>query len=121
MSWARANRANIRTSDWIGVHCYWQRPEELDHPQLGGNWRWYRQRWPRRRVFVTECGNSSCHNAELPQVQAERQRAEYVEWCRIGARGGVAGVAFYLLGGSEDWAGFRLYPETVRALSSARF
>ena len=34
------------------------------------------------------------------------------------APGSVAGAAFCLLGGSEDWAGFRLYPETVRALAA---
>jgi hypothetical protein len=116
-SWMKVNRANIRASDWIGVHAYWQRAEEVDDRRLGGNWRLYRRRWPNRRVFVTEAGNSSCHNPELPQVGPERQRAEYLAWCRAAAAGGVAGVAFYMLGGSEDWRGFRLYPETVRALA----
>ena len=114
--WAKLCRHQIRNSSWIGVHAYWQRPEEIDHPDLGGNWRWYRQRWPNKRIIVTEAGNSSCHNPELPQLTPERQRAEYLAWCRAAAAGGVEGVAFYMLGGSEDWAGFRLCPETVQAL-----
>lgn len=116
-SWMKVNRRNIRASDWIGVHCYWQRAEEIDDRRLGGNWRLYRRRWPNKRILVTEAANSSCHNAELPQVGPDRQRAEYLAWCRAAAAGGVAGVAFYMLGGSEDWRGFRLYPETVRALA----
>lgn len=116
-TWAEECRQLIRASDWVGCHAYWQRLEELDHRQLGGNWRYYRERWPNRRLYVTEAGNSSCHNPELPQMTPDRQRAEYLEWCRLAAGGGVEGVAFYMLGGSDDWAGFRLYPETVRALA----
>ena len=116
-TWSRENAYNIRRSDWIGVHAYWQRSGEIDHPQLGGNWRYYRTRWPNKRIIVTEAGNSSCHNPELPQLTPERQTAEYLAWCRAAAAGGVEGVAFYMLGGTDDWAGFRLYPETVRALA----
>lgn len=115
-TFAMENRANVRASDWVGCHCYWQRPGELDLPQLGGNWRWYRRRWPNKRLFVTEAGNSWCHNPELAPVGPGEQLRQYLEWVRLASRGGVAGVAFYMLGGSEDWAGFRLFPETVRAL-----
>lgn len=117
-SWAIANRANIRLSDWVGVHCYWQRLEEMHNDRLGENWLWYRNRWPNRRIFVTECANSSCHNLELPQVDAERQAREYAEWCRHAAAGGVEGVAFYMLDGSDDWHGFRLFDRTLAALVS---
>jgi hypothetical protein len=115
--WAIINRANLRASGWVGCHCYWQRPEELERLDLGGNWAWYRRLWPNKRLFVTEAGNSSCDNPALPRVTPERQRAEYLSWCRSAAAGGVAGVAFYMLGGSAEWASFRLYPETVRALA----
>ena len=115
-TWAKANAAGIRASDWIGCHCYWQRPEELQDRRLGANWRYYRKRWPGRRLFVTEAANSACHNPELVQMDPGRQVAEYLDFCRQAAAGGVAGVAFFILGGSEDWAGFRLFPETVRAL-----
>ena len=115
-SWALANRANIRLSDWVGVHCYWQRPEEMFSDFLGENWLWYRNRWPNRRIFVTECGNSSCHNPELPQMDPERQAREYAQWCEHARAGGVEGVAFYLLDGTDDWRGFRLFDQTLDVL-----
>ena len=44
-SWAIANKQNIKASDWIGVHCYWQTAEQVEHPDLGYNWRWYRKQF----------------------------------------------------------------------------
>ena len=118
--WSKVCRKEIRRSDWVGCHCYWQRPEELEHPALGANWTHYRVTYPNKRLIVVESGNSSCHSPELPQMTPDRQRAEYLQWCRSAASGGVDGVTFYMLAGSSEWAGFRLYPSTVRALGSWR-
>ena len=116
-SWAMANRQHIRNSDWLGVHCYWQTDEQITHPDLGFNWQWYRRKFPKQRIIVTEAGNSGCQGP-MGAPSAEAQAAQYVRWCQL-AEGDVHGACFFILGGSDDWAGFRLYPETVRALAGA--
>jgi len=115
--WSKVCRDVIRASSWVGCHVYWQRGEEMHNAALGMNWLHYRQKFPDQRLIVTEVGNSSCHNPELPQMTPEIQAAQYVDWCRTAHAGGVDAATFYMLGGSEDWRGFRLFPETVRALA----
>lgn len=114
--WATINHLNMAASDWIGVHCYWQTWEQIEHPQLGLNWKWYRKHFPGHRIIVTEAGNSGCDGPMGAPGPAE-QAAQYRRWCEL-ARDDVWGVAFYILGGSEDWKGFRLYNSTVKALES---
>ena len=46
-----------------------------------------------------------------------RQAREYVQWCRQAEAGGVEGVAFFMLDGSQNWEGFRLHDRTLRALA----
>ena len=113
-TWAIVNRNNIRRSDWLGVHCYWQTPEQIEHLALGANWRWYRKRFPNKRIIVTEAANSGCHGAMGPPSPGE-QETQYARWCEL-AKGSVYGVAFFIMGGTEHWRGFQVYPETVRAL-----
>ena len=113
-SWAIANKQNIKASDWIGVHCYWQTAEQVEHPDLGYNWRWYRRTFPKQKLIVTEAGNSGCDGpmgAPSPQEQAD----QYARWCELAA-GEVHGVAFFILGGTEHWRGFQVHPETIRRL-----
>ncbi len=105
----------MEASDWVGVHCYWQLPEQVEDRTFGQNWRWYARNVD-RPVYVTEAGNSSCHTPSLPPVGPERQAAEFRRWCEAADDGGVEGVAFFMLDGSEDWAGFRLFDETIEAL-----
>jgi hypothetical protein len=112
-AWARANEDNIRQSDWLGVHCYWQRPEEIEHLQLGANWRWYRRRFPHKKIIVTEAANSGC-DGPMGAPSPGEQAAQYARWCRL-ATGGVYGVTFFILGGT-GWDGFQVHPETIRAL-----
>jgi hypothetical protein len=115
-TWARANEANIRRSDWLGVHCYWQTPDQIEHPQLGANWRFYRREFPHKQLIVTEAANSGCHGAMGPPLP-EQQATQYSKWCRL-ATNEVWGVAFYILGGTQDWQGFQIHPETIRVLNS---
>ena len=114
-TWGRMCRDLMEASDWVGVHCYWQLPEQVGDRTFGENWWWY-VRSVEKPVYVTEAGNSSCHTPSLPQVGPERQAAEYGRWCE-GARDWVRGVAFFMLDGSEEWRGFRLYDETLGALA----
>jgi hypothetical protein len=112
-TWMRVNATNIRQSAWCGVHCYWQLAQHIEHPQLGGNWRAYRAMFPTKRLIATEVGNSGCQGpmgAPSPQEQAR----QYLEWCRSAT--GVYGAAFFILGGTQDWHGFQVHPETIHAI-----
>ena len=115
-TWAMENALNMMRSDWVGVHCYWQWPEDIENIELGKNWQWYRRSLRRKRIIVTEAGNSGC-DGSMGAPSPEEQADQYVRWCQL-ADGEVEGVAFFILGGSDDWAGFRLYPETVQALAA---
>lgn len=116
-TWAKVCRHLIGRSHWIGVHAYWQRPHERADPRLGQNWQYYRRHWPHHRLIATEVADSSCHNPELPQMTPRSQEDQYIAWCRAADAGGVDGATFFMLAGSDDWKGFRLYPNTVRALA----
>ena len=111
-SWAIANKPNMKASDWIGVHCYWQTAEQIEHPDLGLNWKWYRERFPHKRLIVTEAGNSGC-DGPMGAPSAEAQAAQYVSWCK---QADVYGVAFFILGGTEHWKGFQIHPQTIWGL-----
>ena len=123
--WANANMVNILSSDWLGVHCYWQSAGDdglgqMRQQALGQNWLWYKNRladWgmPGLPIWVTEAGNSNCDTPGLDLLTPGQQAREYVQWCRD-ARRYVAGVTFFMFGGSEDWRGFAIHPETLEAL-----
>lgn len=128
--WARRCEEEIKFSDGLGVHCYWQSSHnpidqvdrQLYQDRLGGNWKFYDDLCKlygqsEKPIYVTEAGNSNCHNKKFAVLTPDQQADEYIRWCRD-ARRRVNGVVFYLLGGSEDWAGFRLYPSTVMALGA---
>lgn len=119
----------ILGSGWLGVHCYWQGApgpgqgdlqQQIDHPALGLNYAWYYQQarvlqHPHLPIYVTEAGNSNCDNPAYPLLSPDEQANEYVHWC-LAAKGMVDAVTFFILGGSEDWRGFEIHPETIRAL-----
>lgn len=143
-TWAAMNQDNITQSEWIGVHCYWQTGHGDNNPQihdgrLGRNYMFYLEmqqrivetlscptcRRPWRKavgkkppVYVTEVANSNCHNLSLPTLTARDQANQYVEWAQMADAEGVAGATFFIYGGTEDWAGFRLARETVLALGN---
>ena len=112
-TWARVCADAIQASDWLGIHCYWQTERDFTDPRLGRNWSWYKGKFPDKTLIVTEAANSSCHNPELPQVGPHRQAMEYSRFARDAD---IHGVTFFMLGGTDDWAGFRIYPETLEAL-----
>ena len=114
-TWGRILLDLMEASDWVGCHCYWQIPVQMRDPAFALNWAWYVDRVS-VPVYVTEAGNSACDTPSLPQLDAEQQARQYVNWCEEARAGGVAGVTFFMLDGSEDWKGFRLYDGTLDAL-----
>ena len=118
-TWATLCRRAINRSDWLGIHVYWQRRVEMKHDALGENWKWYRRTFPRKRIIVTEAGNSSCQSPGLGSLAPGEQAAQYASWCSTNPR--VYGVTFFLLGGSHDWDGFAIGRETIQALRLYNF
>ena len=115
--WARECKQIIEMSDWVGVHSYWQDgPDQMFDDRLGWNWSWYQKRFPGKRLIVTEAGNSNCHSPNVYQVLSPEQQADqYLEWCKH-AEDGPHGVCFFMLGGTQDWAGFQVHKETIFTL-----
>lgn len=115
-AWRLALHEEMELSDWVGCHCYWQTIDQMRDSCLGENWQWYVNH-VLRPVYVTEAGNSACHSPHLPQPKATAQGQQYMAWAGHAAEGGVAGVAFFILDGTPDWAGFRLSDYALDNLS----
>ena len=66
----------IRDADWIGVHCYWQRPDGSDFNPPISNWR----RWFGNKALIgTEIGP-----ADQTNVTADAVRNAYAKCAAIG-------------------------------------
>lgn len=115
-SWGDTLLGVMKEADWVGCHCYWQSPNTLDQltdPRLGKNWSWYLKRID-RPIIITEAGNSNAHGG-FPVLSPYEQSWQYGFWCEtVDPR--IYAVNFFMLGGTEDWAGFRVYDETVLSL-----
>lgn len=141
-TWMNINHEVMARSEWIGVHCYWQTghaftTEQMHDLRLGRNYRAYmeiqrqlikpvrcptcQRVWKKTMgmappLYVTEVANSNCHNSALPVLSVAERREQYIQWAQMADAEGIAGAAFFIYGGTKDWAGFRLDRSTVLAL-----
>lgn len=44
-------------ADWIGVNCFWMDASEMDMADHGRLYKYYRERFPDKLLFITEFGN----------------------------------------------------------------
>ena len=112
----RSGRA-LEVSDYVGVHTYWQGEHHLD-------WTWglrYAQHFRRftpERMMITEYGDSSFAGHGFDASEEARARRVY-EWLVRVRQNRVAGAFWFILGGTEDWRGFRLTERIAEAMAAA--
>ncbi len=111
--WLDVCRDAVEASDFLAVHCYWQY-ENMTSPDWGYRFLQYHARFPDKTLWITEFGDST------PGVSHEKKAEEYLAfWKEVGKYGYVAGAAPFLVGGTEDWAEFRLGEPEARAARQA--
>jgi hypothetical protein len=72
---------------------------------------------------VTEWGNSQSQSAHppFPSILEARMARQYPQWEAWAAQHAyVEGSYVYILGGTQDWAGFRLTPKIAGAMGHRR-
>jgi hypothetical protein len=57
-------------ADWIGVHNYWTSRNGMMHGADGWFWTWYKRRFPRKLLMITEFGNPAQAPAEVADQYA---------------------------------------------------
>lgn len=47
----------LQAADWIGVNCYWLSEAEMNWKENGEFYKYFRERFPNKLLFITEFGN----------------------------------------------------------------
>lgn len=73
----------VETADWLGVHCYWQtpndgRPSVMFNDNFGLTFKYYHQQFPSKTLEILECGNSNIQS-NIPISEDDVAR-EYTDW-----------------------------------------
>ncbi|NIV35634.1 MAG: hypothetical protein GWN58_41130, partial [Anaerolineae bacterium] len=75
LAWLRICKKSIEASDWLGCHCYWQYGNMMSDA-WGLRFKLYHQRFPNKKIEITEFGNST---PNLPREEMARQYAQYYQ------------------------------------------
>ncbi len=82
LEWVELCRPAVQRADWLGVHCYWQNPTYTERNHMADFWglrfKAYRQKFPGKRIEITEFGNSN-GQSDYP-VDRDKIAQEYVEY-----------------------------------------
>jgi len=57
--WLTACDSVMRSSDWIGVHCYWTDASLMSHPEHGGYYQRFVAEFPDQELIISEFSNPS--------------------------------------------------------------
>jgi N-acetyl-anhydromuramyl-L-alanine amidase AmpD len=115
LEWLEICRAAIRASDWLGCHCYWQYNNMLKD-EWGLRFKLYHQRFPSKRIEITEFGNST------PNLPREKIAKEYTQYYPELNKYPYVGSASAFIASSPDptWALFVWMKEGGEMLPVAR-
>ena len=75
LAWLSICKKSIEASDWLGCHCYWQYGNMMNDA-WGLRFKLYHQRFPNKKIEITEFGNST---PDLPREEMARQYAQYYQ------------------------------------------
>ncbi len=75
LEWLDICKPAIRASDWLGCHCYWQY-DNMMKKDWGLRFQIYHERFPHKRIEITEFGNSTPPN-DLPRQEMAKQYVRY--------------------------------------------
>jgi N-acetyl-anhydromuramyl-L-alanine amidase AmpD len=73
LNWLSICKSAIEASDWLGCHCYWQYDNMLSDA-WGLRFKLYHQRFPDKKIEITEFGNST------PDLSREEMAAQYAQY-----------------------------------------
>ncbi|HSJ56341.1 MAG TPA: hypothetical protein VLC95_04120, partial [Anaerolineae bacterium] len=101
LEWLTICQDAIRASDWLGCHCYWQFGNMLND-QWGLRFKLYRDRFPNKRIEITEFGNST------PNLPASDMSSQYARYYAELFKYSYLGSASAFIASSPDptWAPF---------------
>ncbi len=92
----------IAQCDWIGVHAYWQSPDQPPFPMTGDNagmyWRQFRTHYPDKLLMITEFSNNT---EKVTDSDKGKQYAQYYKLLRNEPNLGAA-FAFALNWPNQD-------------------
>ena len=75
LAWLGICKKSIEASDWLGCHCYWQYGNMMNDA-WGLRFKLYHQRFPNKKIEITEFGNST---PNLPREEMANQYAQYYQ------------------------------------------
>lgn len=123
-TWLTASARIARLCDWIAVHSYWQAPQDRYSAQFGMNAATFHRWQPDKPILITEFATSISQitPALAPAAVEDRMVKEYPDWIRaVAALPYVAGAYAFIVGGTPEWAGFRVtykVADTLRAVAA---
>lgn len=105
-AWLEICREAVLRADWLGVHCYWQtpndgRPSGIFSEDFGLTFKFYHQLFPNKTLEILECGNSNIQN-KLP-ISPDDIAREYVAWLQeIFKYDYINSASFFLLSSQDS-------------------
>jgi hypothetical protein len=120
-TWLNARTHIVPKFAFVSAHCYWQAPQDMYSEIFGlqASFLWKRFGKP---VFITEAGNSLCQLPSPPapeviEAKMAEQYPQYLFWLSKPEYAYIQAVYFYILGGTDDWKGFRLTHKVCDAIN----
>lgn len=112
--------------DSVGVDSYWQNERQMRDPSFGRNYEVVHQKSGGMRVDVCEWASSAHElvNADgtpklTPQEVEAIRIAQYPDWLSdADSEGYVRAAHCYLVGGTQDWQGFRVTQAVAHSMAA---
>jgi hypothetical protein len=103
--WLQICREAVLRADWLGVHCYWQtpndgRPSGIFREDFGLTFKFYHQLFPDKTLEILECGNSNIQD-NIP-ISPDDIAREYVAWLQEVFKYDYINSASFFLLSSQD-------------------
>ena len=123
-SWLKALTNVARRMSFICVNSYYQSKtgNSMLWTQFGGSAQTFHEWMPTKPIMVTEWANSLTQLAEPPPQEeiARYMVAQYPRWLEWAAsQPYIHSTYVYLIGGTEDWRGFRIDGAIADAMRAA--
>lgn len=118
--WLKICRPAVERADWLGVHCYWQtpndgRPSVIFNENFGLTFKYYHQEFPDKVLEILECGNSNIQS-NIPISEDDVAR-EYTDWLQeVFKYPYINSASFFILSSQDtgNWAFFSWREESGR-------
>jgi len=107
--WLGVNKENILESEYVAVHCYWDRAWHMTEYEHGGLYLRYHGWYPEKKLLILEY--NSC-KPDVTEAELCQQLPQYL----VGLPDYVLCACYFILGGTPEWNKFWLTPAVAKAL-----